>query len=216
MVDGWLDQYPEARGVIFDVFTRVRGHGNDRTSQYVADYEAMAQIKAVVDAHAVAGLVVHHTRKAASEDFLDAVSGTQGIAGAADAVLILKRSRGSASATLEVTGRDIEEVTHALDYDASIGTWTLLAGEAGDYELAQTRRRILEAVRRYGALTPSKLAELVGMTQDNAKQTVRRMAIDGQLDTDGSGRYWEPLSPVTPVTESPTSDSGDSGGRDEG
>lgn len=190
MVGAWLSAYPSARLVIFDVFTRFRGRTNDRASQYAQDYDAMAEIKAVVDAHAVAGLVVHHTRKAASEDFLDSVSGTQGLAGAADAVLILKRSRGNASATLEVTGRDIEEANHALDYDAAIGTWSLLDGPASDYELSEQRRSILEAVRECEGIGPKQIAEASGVTHDVVKQLVRKMVDAGDLDTDGTGRYF--------------------------
>ena len=42
-------------------------------------------------------------------DFLDAVSGTQGIVGAADTVLVLKRERHDDRATLQVTSRDAAE-----------------------------------------------------------------------------------------------------------
>ena len=68
-------------------------------------------------------LVVHHTRKLDSADFVDSVSGTQGLAGAADYVLVLKRQRHSTDATLAVTGRDVPEAEYApLSHD---GRWTL-------------------------------------------------------------------------------------------
>ena len=66
---------------------------------------------------------MHHTNKGDSGDFVDAVSGTQGIAGSADSVLVLRRQRKSAEATLAVTGRDITEREIALM--TTDGRWQL-------------------------------------------------------------------------------------------
>jgi RecA-family ATPase len=126
LVEEWLDEHPDARLVIVDVFTRVRGHVNDRQGRYEADYQAMATLKDLADQYGVPFLIVHHTRKAHAEDFLDLVSGTQGLAGAADAVLVLTRSRGASEAVLKVTGRDIEEAEFAMNFAADLGTWQML------------------------------------------------------------------------------------------
>ena len=196
----WLRDHPEARLVVVDVFTKVRPAPNASQGRYEADYLAMSAMKGLADEYGVAMLVVHHTRKAESTDFLDAVSGTQGLAGAADAVLVLARSRGTAQAVLKVTGRDVEECDRALDFDATTGTWKLLAGPAQDYALAETRRRILQHLRdEDAALTPKTIAVALGIKPETARQTCRRMVEDGQLVSDG-GRYSPLLSPVTPVT----------------
>jgi hypothetical protein len=207
-ISGWLDNHPDARLVIVDVFTKVRGHTDDKTNRYESDYLAISALKSIADEYGVAMLVVHHTRKAQSDDFIDAVSGTQGLAGAADAVLLLTRSRGSANAELKITGRDVEEADHALDFDPQTGTWKLLAGIASDYNLADTRRRVLTLVRAEGPLSPKVIAERLEVAPATIRQTCPRMVEAGQLDTDGTGRYFEPLSLVTPVTPSlPLSDS---------
>jgi DNA-binding CsgD family transcriptional regulator len=211
-IEAWLDDNPDARLIIVDVFTRVRGRVSDRANRYEADYDSMALLKGLSDRYGVAVLVVHHTRKATAEDFLDRVSGTQGIAGAADAVLLLSRGRGSAEAVLHVTGRDIEEAERALNFEARTGTWQLLDGPASQYGLAETRRRILHLVREgEEAKSPTQIAEALAIKPDNAKKTVRRMVDDGQLATDGAGHYFAPQSPVTLVTQSPDGDSGDWG-----
>ena len=199
-IERWLTDHPDARLVIVDVFTRVRGQVSDRTNRYEADYLAMAGIKTLADRYGVAFLVVHHTRKQHADDFLDTVSGTHGLAGAADAVLVLTRSRGSAQATLKVTGRDVEEAEHALNFAADIGTWQMLDGPAADYELGETRREILQLVRDVEGLTPSEIADKLGMNINTVKSNVRRMVDDDQLDTDGTGRYSAPLQPATSAT----------------
>jgi Winged helix-turn-helix DNA-binding len=126
------------------------------------------------------------------------VSGTHGLAGAADAVLVLSRSRGSADAKLHITGRDVEEAEYAMQFNAAGGTWSLLEGPAEEYELGDTRRRILAHLRDKGPATPKTLAEALGIEHNAAKQACSRMARDGQLGTDGSGLYYD-LSPVSPV-----------------
>lgn len=196
----WLQSTPDARLVIVDVLTKVRPQSKDSANRYESDYGAVSALKALADEFGVAFLLVHHVRKAASEDFLDAVSGTNGLAGAADCVLVLARSRGNASAVLKLTGRDVEEAEHPLEFKPDTGTWLLLDGAAADYELGDTRRRILHLLRDVDFLTPQHVADRLDISEDNARQTLRRMAKAEQVDTDGQGRYFAPLSPVTPVT----------------
>lgn len=201
----WLDDHPDARLVVIDVLAKVRGRSAPNVPIYEADYLAMSALKAIADTYNVAVVVVHHTRKTTAEDFLDTVSGSQGLAGSADTVAVLTRSRGSADAVLKITGRDVEESERAFDFDPRTGLWRLLDGQAADYQLGATRRRILEATRTIEGATPRMIAEALGdITEGNVKVTVRRMVDDGQLDTDGHGHYFPPVCPVTPVTPLPT------------
>jgi hypothetical protein len=190
LLDEWLGEHPGCRLVVIDVFAKVRGLVSDgNVSRYDADYAAMASLKAIADRHGVAVLVVHHTRKASADDYIDSVSGTHGLAGAADAVLVLKRSRGSADAKLQITGRDVEEAEYAMEFLPAAGTWRLLEGPAEEYELSATRRSILVYLREHGPATPKTIAEALGIEHDTARQTCLRMAKDEQAGTDGSGTY---------------------------
>jgi len=198
-ISAWLDAHPGARLVIVDVFAKVRGTGNANGNQYEADYTAMSALKQIADRYGVAIIVVHHTRKASAEDFLNEVSGTNGLAGAADTIAVLRRQRGAADAVLHVTGRDVDESELALSWVAALGSWHLLDGQASDYQLEPTRRAILAHVREHQAAGPKQIAEALGLTDDNAKQTLRRMVEDGQLDQAGRGTY------VLPVSLSPLS-----------
>jgi hypothetical protein len=212
----WLTGHPDGRLVIIDVFARIRGRGDATASAYDVDYTAMAALKTLADRHGIAVLVVHHSRKAPDGDFLNEVSGTNGLAGAADAVLVLKRMRGSADAELHVTGRDVDEAAYALSFAADLGAWQMLAGPASDYTLGDTRQAILRHLRTVEAATPKQIATALKMNYETVKKTCKRMADDGQLDTDGQGTYFTPLSPVPPVPPVPhASDLNDSGGSEE-
>lgn len=195
-LDKWLDNH-DGRLVVVDVLTKIRGTVSEKEDRYTADYRAMTGLKVLADNHGVAIVVVHHTRKATAEDFLDMVSGTHGLAGAADTVAVLARSRGSADATLNITGRDVGEAKLALSLKA--GRWTLLDGPAEDYELGDTRRRILSLIRGIGPRTPKQIASTLGFDHELTKKTCKRMADDGQLVVDrGTYSVPDPMSVRVP------------------
>ncbi|WP_193746925.1 AAA family ATPase, partial [Dietzia sp. UCD-THP] len=111
LIDYFLTKHDGQRPlVIVDVFTKAAAVPAGKAEGYRADYRMMEPWKALCESHPGAGIIlVHHTRKMASEDRLDLVSGTNGIAGSCDTIMLLSRERESADGTLYVTGRDTEE-----------------------------------------------------------------------------------------------------------
>jgi hypothetical protein len=196
-IAGWLEAHKNARLVVVDVFAKVRGSVDRNTDVYTADYTAIGALKALADRFGVAFLLVHHTRKAGAEDYLDSVSGSNGIAGAADAVIVLSRARNTAEAKLSITGRDVEEAEYALTFDPKVGTWTLLDVPAFTVDLSDERRRILEVVQGRDGLGPKAIAEDADLSHDVVRQLVRKMVDAGQLDTDGQGHYFTPFTTFT-------------------
>jgi hypothetical protein len=190
-IAGWLDSHPDARLIIIDTFAKIRGRA-DSASAYDADYAAVGRVKNLADTYGVAVVLVHHVRKAAADDFLSEVSGTNGLAGAADATLVLKRTRGTADGMLHVTGRDIDETEYALSFQPAAGAWHLLSGPPEDHALSQTRAAIRGYVRANPGATPKQIATGTGLGYDNAKRTAARMAEDGQLRADNTGHYYPP------------------------
>ena len=82
--------------IILDTLGKVKPPKRPGDDAYQADYAIGTTLKTIIDT-APGGtlLVVHHTRKAEALDFVDSVSGTQGIAGSVDFVLVLDRKRHS-------------------------------------------------------------------------------------------------------------------------
>ncbi|MFI5953777.1 AAA family ATPase [Cryptosporangium sp. NPDC051539] len=191
----WIEEHPGTRMVIIDVFAKVRGQSAAGTSAYDADYAAVGRAKRLADRYGIAVVLVHHVRKQASDDFLAEVSGTNGIAGAADTILVLKRPRGQADGVLHVTGRDVDEAEYAMAFQPATGQWHLLDGPAEDYELGDTRATILRHLRANPGQGPTAIARATGLNLDNVKQTVGRMRDAGQLIADNSGRYSLPTTP---------------------
>ncbi|GAB3265244.1 AAA family ATPase [Kineosporia babensis] len=189
----WLDRHPDARMIGIDVFAKVRGPSSPSLSAYDADYAAVGRIKKIADHYGIAVVLIHHVRKAGSEDFLQEVSGTNGIAGAADATLILKRPRGQADGTLSITGRDVEEAEIALTHDASTGHWLQSDRPADEVKLGDTRAAILQHLREAGKpLGPAAIARGTDLDPSLVRKTVQRMSDAGQIWPVSNGRYEAP------------------------
>ncbi|CAM00453.1 AAA domain-containing protein [Saccharopolyspora erythraea NRRL 2338] len=200
-IAAWLDQNPDARMVVLDVFAKMRGTPPAGMSAYDADYAAIGRAKQLADRYGVAFVLVHHVRKMGSEDFLETVSGSNGIAGAADATLVLRRGRNKADGVLQVTGRDIDEAEYALAFHPNSGAWQLLEGPATDHTLHDTRATILRHVRESPGDGPTAIARATGIELSSVKQACRRMAGDGQLNATSSGKYFPIDGDTDPTTE---------------
>lgn len=194
-IANWLDRNPDARMVTIDVFAKLRGQSAPGMSAYDADYAAVGRAKKLADTYGVAVVLVHHVRKMGSDDFLSEVSGTNGLAGAADATLVLKRPRGKADGILHVTGRDVDEAEYPLAFQSEDGSWRLLDGPADEHALGETRAAILQWLRANGANGPKAIADGTGLNHETIKKTCKRMLDDGQLAADARARYRLPDTP---------------------
>jgi hypothetical protein len=108
-LEEWIADRPGARLVVVDVLKRVRPRTTRYQSVYDADYESLEALHAFADRHGIAVLCIHHLRKAGADDPLDEISGSTGLSGAADGVLLLKRDRGRGDAYLQDRVRSLEE-----------------------------------------------------------------------------------------------------------
>jgi hypothetical protein len=185
----WLSAHPEARLVIIDTLQKIRRPHGKGSDIYAADYETVEGVKRLADLYDVAILVVHHTTKMDYADPLQSISGTQGLTGAADSIMVLKRERGRADATLFITGRDVEEQEIALNWDASIGTWKML-GDAADYRLSEERKAVKDVLGKSDEpLTPKETADRLGKNHNSVKKLMFDMSNDGQIKNLGRGKY---------------------------
>ncbi len=114
-------EHPRCRLIVIDTFQKIRKAG--REMSYSNDYSDVSRLKKLADKLGICILLVHHTRKMPDNDCMNEISGTNGIAGSADTLMVLKKEkRTSRSAVLFCTGRDIEdrELTLYLDRDTCV------------------------------------------------------------------------------------------------
>jgi hypothetical protein len=221
-IEAWLISRPDARLVIVDTLEKIRPKGAGR-NVYREDYEAVEPLLSLAAQYNVAVLVVHHLRKGSADDPLDEVSGSHGLTGGVDGVLVLKRERGRADAFLYITGRDIEQERElALSWDAATAAWRI-AGDAEEYRGSKERAEIVECLRwAQGPMSPREVSDALGKDYNATKQLLWKMSNDGDLRSVGSGKYVvtgnfdnrdnrreeEPASEGSPEPAAPASEKG--------
>lgn len=196
---GWLAQHPDARLMIVDTLARVRPPTPAGQTQYHADHAVLAALHRVAHDHDVALVVVHHTRKAGADDWLDTVSGTQGLAGAADTIMGLDRPRGDNEGVLRVTGRDIAEDEHALRMVG--GAWQLTGQPPVDPSLSTDMGRVLRAVYAHpGGATAAQIATATGLPTDRVRDYLARHVRADRARRAGRGIYAPPARAAADVS----------------
>ena len=164
-----MSDHDDCRLIVVDTYGKLRGDlpGKDR---YQEEYRVLGALQTFATAHRAAVLLVHHLRKQAADDWLEQLSGTQAITGAADTLLGLFRERGVMDATLRLVSREIDEKDLALRFDG--GRWESM-GEAAAYRTTTERHAILQAIEALGGEAKvSDIAALVDKTTANTSKMI--------------------------------------------
>jgi AAA domain len=190
-LEAWLQSHPDARLIVIDTFKMVRPQERGKAKQlYDVDYEAMQPLAKFARDNGISVVVVHHTRKMESDDPIDLISGSFGLSGSADGIMVLKKTR-AAETVLFAKGRDTEEQELALRWDAQIYGWSII-GNAEHLYLTPERRAIIDLIEFDGAMTPKQVAAMLKRNEGATRKLMRTMAEDGQLSNDGRGCYSVP------------------------
>lgn len=118
-----LERQGRGRLVIVDVLSRFRRPAKGAQNAYDDDYEAVNELKKLADFHKTSAMYIHHTRKLRAEDPFDEISGTHGVSGPADTLMVMESKGGTGK--LYAKGRDIAESTTSLTFTKTSGRWTL-------------------------------------------------------------------------------------------
>lgn len=163
-IEEWIRRHDDAMLIIVDTFKMLRplrmGQFN-RSNAYDLDYEDVSPLTELTTQYRIALNIVTHTRKAFADDPLATVSGSFGLTGAADGVLILTRQRNQKTATLTVIGRDVEEQELALEFMPERFLWSAL-GKSNEVRQSNERQDILDLLRdSEELLTPAEIASML-------------------------------------------------------
>jgi RecA-family ATPase len=188
-MEAWANDVARPILVIVDVLNKVRPVTSGRESQYEADYKTLGGLHAFASTRNIAVVVVHHTRKMDAEDPFDTVSGSRGLTGAADTVLVLRREAASRNPMLYGRGRDIEEIENAMMFDAHNATWRVV-GEAWAVAKTDERQQILDVLNKSrDPMSPKDVAEQLGKERSNINKLLIRMVDEDKASRVGTGLY---------------------------
>ncbi|MBY3306176.1 AAA family ATPase [Rhizobium laguerreae] len=184
-LDAWRRKAANPKLIVIDTLSMVRPPKKANQDSYAADYDAISPLQKYAGEHRLAVIVVHHVRKAEAEDPLEAVSGTNGLTGAADTIMVLNRTTDGPK--LYGRGRDIEEIEKALRFDK--GTWEVL-GNAEEVKQSEQRRKILDILTdATTVLTPDEIGKMAGMKVNNVNYFLRALVKAGGVEKVGYGQY---------------------------
>lgn len=195
------DAHPDLKLVILDTFARLRPATSGKRSPYDLDVEFAAPFQLFALERELCVLGSAHTRKQDRKyrelDGLESLSGTLGLPGTADGVLVLQRGRMVRTGELLITGRDLAERKLALSFDPACGLWTCL-GDSETVAVTQERQVVLDALRDLGG--PARIKEIMAITgrkYEATKYLLRKLVESGAAAMFGPGTYV--VTPTTPT-----------------
>ena len=169
MLDRYLDKNPDVQLVVIDSLTRFRQLPDVRVPPFMADYNAVAMLQDCCKRHpGVCIDVIHHTRKAKSEDPIDDISGTYGLTAACDSYVVLRHHADGAS--MFIGGRlwMREESSYIIKREG--GGWAMLGVNLGlPDEQVQTLTLIKESA---GGLGGAELGVKLNISTQAAWQRI--------------------------------------------
>ena len=215
-IEAWLQVNPDARLVVIDTLARFRQPGGSKGSLYEHDYQALVPLKTLSDKYRVTILIITHNRKMEADDPLDVVSGTLGLSGSADGVLVIERPRHSNKATLHVSGRDIEnEGAFAISFNRTLCMWEMV-GDAVEVTKSPERDEILLIFKKeQRPLRRKDVVELSGRLNGTVGRLLAEMVAAGNLESQKRGLYQLPGTSSAPAEDGETEEQGEQGEQSE-
>lgn len=189
LLAAYKNSLPHLDLVIVDTLSRVPVEPKPGESRYETDYRQIASLKATAEKVGVSVIAVTHTRKMAAEDFLHTVSGSVAVTGAADTVLALSRERGNRDGVLQLTGRDVDEQTLAMKFDADMGMWEVL-GDADEIQSNDERQELYDLLSESDEpMTLAEIAESTERKKPAVQRMLTRMVSEGLVSKPSRGKY---------------------------
>lgn len=201
-IAAWLDDHPDAAVVAIDTLGKLRPRTDGRRNAYQVDVEDLGRLQGLFRDRQVALVIVHHARKELGDDFLASVSGTYGVTGSADSVIVVKRKRLEEFGTLVVTGRDIAEAEIPARFDGAL--WQ--AAPASLPEASFERTEVFRVIETSGPIFPKAIADRLGLGRTSVQQMVGKLVERGAVVRTNSG-YVAPKDRLSTPNHSDNSES---------
>lgn len=185
-LEDWMLHAPDTVLIVVDILENLRVR-KFLANQYEEDTKTMQALSQFSGRHNIALIAIHHTRKAKADHVFDEISGSTGLSGGADSMLVLcNEPQGS---KLHIKGRDIEKDDPLpMRWDETIRSWIII----DQIEMyGDLRQEIQSCILEAGESL--SLADICALLPDTKKSTLQstlqRMVRSGQLERTKRGRY---------------------------
>lgn len=129
----WASQVEHPSMIIIDTLGRVKGASRKGENAYESDTRIYGELQSFALENKLAVVCVHHLKKdtGVNEDYFERISGSMGLTGACDAVMVLAGKRGEETSVLRTSSRDFEAQDFAVKFNG--GAWTLVSCDSEAY-----------------------------------------------------------------------------------
>jgi DNA primase/DNA-binding transcriptional ArsR family regulator len=179
---------PSIKLIIIDTLGRsIADKSRKDKDMYRADYDISSSLQGMALKNNICLLVLHHTKKGSEENVFDEISGTTGLTGAMDTMMVLKKKNNKY--TLHVTGRDVQEAEYEVEFNEDNFTWNY-CDKKNEHNLTTERQEIVDLIKKYGRkMKTGEIAELLGKSKSNISKMLKKLMDDGILHSEKYGVY---------------------------
>jgi RecA-family ATPase len=180
--------------VVLDTLGAVQDPNRGKGNVYRSDYTETIALQKLAQQYSICLLILHHTNKGDSRSPIARASGSHGITGAVDSVLMLSKDEGRSTAELSARPRDGESSEICLER-LETGGWSVAYREVVEclgtqHEQSLNKERL--EVKQCIEAEPKLLAEIatgLGLSSDTTRKRLERMRSSGQVKKQFDGRY---------------------------
>ncbi|MCB2199508.1 AAA family ATPase [bacterium] len=188
-LESWLMSKDNPRLIVIDTYGRIAEDTSGNRSVYLHDVEMLSGLQKLAMKYGVCILCVHHTRKEReSTKRTSSVSGSFGLTGTADTIILLETSS-PGNGVLRIGGRDVVSVSFQVKLDLTEGGW-LIEGDAPPPGLSPTRTDLYRLIEQSEEpMFYTDIAQRLDRHPKTVNRLLNDMVRDGVLCKTDSGSY---------------------------
>ena len=163
---------------------------------YVNDSLALIPLHELAQKANIAVVVVHHDIKASAGNWENTISGSKGLTGIADSMMLLRKPMGGKAGRFFVTGRDIEDTRFGVVFDKATARWNKTdepdEDESDEMTVTAPTEIAVQAVfvmNPHAELTNKDIIQQTGLAEGTVKSALYNLSRAGLITKLKRGVY---------------------------
>ena len=180
--------YPDTRIIIIDTMHKfLSSKRSAAKNAYEIDTDRLSPIAELATSSGVCILLIHHTTKTKYEDPFDMLSGSIGVQGAVDDLMVMERDQ--TGFKLSMRGRTLDDRAVILERNATTYTWNY-KGEASEVMATNYQQTVLDILKENGQpMSPAEIKEITGFYAKTIKRNLNRLCNSDLVTKVRYGQY---------------------------